>query len=86
MISEIAIEKVYLAQGATDLRKSIEENPFYKDDNVNIKGASKIAEEFSKNVLITQKKMIIMIGIDQALDKRNKTEFIRLSKKYRELT
>ncbi|MDM5154763.1 hypothetical protein QUF88_13300 [Bacillus sp. DX1.1] len=25
MISEIAIEKVYLAQGATDLRKSIDE-------------------------------------------------------------
>ncbi|WP_375337700.1 IDEAL domain-containing protein [Bacillus sp. 3103sda1] len=45
-----------------------------------------MAEEFLKGVLITQKKMNIMMEIDQALDKRNKTEFIRLSKKYRELT
>lgn len=64
----------------------IEENPFYKEDKINIENVSVKAEEFLIYVLVSQEKKRLMKAIDLSLDKRNKAEFIRLSKKFNELT
>ncbi|WP_044784681.1 MULTISPECIES: YpiB family protein [Bacillus cereus group] len=64
----------------------IEENPFYKDDKINIENVSVKAEEFLIHVLVSQEKKRLMKAIDLALDKRDEAEFLRFSKKYNELT
>ncbi|MCY9549489.1 IS66 family insertion sequence element accessory protein TnpB [Lysinibacillus xylanilyticus] len=51
MISEIVIEKVYLAQGATDLRKSIDELAAIVKEEFELDTFSNASHEASKLVL-----------------------------------